>query len=106
MRGNSIGLGNRFVSALMSEILFALVFGGLVYFGYGNVSMSVTTTPSATAPLKRKGRFGQTECLLAAAADPLSRTISCGFAGDRHYGRVEAMDWAEDSGRTSASARF
>jgi hypothetical protein len=23
--------------------------GGLVYFGYGNVSMSVTTTPSATA---------------------------------------------------------
>jgi hypothetical protein len=48
--GNSIGLGNRFLSALMSAVLFALVFGGLVYFGYGNVSMSVTTTPSATAP--------------------------------------------------------
>ena len=48
--GNSIGFGNRFLSALMSAIVFALVFGTLVYFGYGNVSMSVTTTPSTTAP--------------------------------------------------------
>src|SRR5476651_1276223 len=48
--GNSIGLGNRFLGALMSAIVFALVFGALVYFGYGNVSMSVTTTPSTTAP--------------------------------------------------------
>jgi len=48
--GNAIGFGNRFLSALMSAILFALVFGGLVYFGYGSVSMSVTTTPSTTAP--------------------------------------------------------
>ena len=48
--GNSIGFGNRFLSALMSAIVFALVFGALVYFGYGNVSMSVTTTPSTTAP--------------------------------------------------------
>jgi hypothetical protein len=49
--GNSISLGNRFLGALMSSIVFALVFGALVYFGYGNVSMSVTTTPSATAPV-------------------------------------------------------
>jgi hypothetical protein len=48
--GNSIGFGNRFLSALMSAIVFALVFGTLVYFGYGSVSMSVTTTPSAGAP--------------------------------------------------------
>jgi len=48
--GNSIGFGNRFLSALMSAIVFALVFGALVYFGYGNVSMSVKSTPSATAP--------------------------------------------------------
>ena len=48
--GNSIGFGNRFLSAFMSAIVFALVFGALVYFGYGSVSMSVTTTPSATAP--------------------------------------------------------
>ena len=48
--GNSFAFGNRFVGALVSSILFALVFGALVYFGYGNVSMSVTATPSATAP--------------------------------------------------------
>jgi hypothetical protein len=52
--GASIAFGNRFLSALMSAILFAIVFGGLVYFGYGNVSMSVTTTPSATAPAQTK----------------------------------------------------
>jgi hypothetical protein len=48
--GASFAFGNRFISALMSAILFAALFGALVYFGYGNVSMSVTTTPSATAP--------------------------------------------------------
>ena len=48
--GNSFAFGNRYVGALVSAILFALVFGTLVYFGYGNVSMSVTTTPSTTAP--------------------------------------------------------
>ena len=52
--GSSIAFGNRYLSALMSAILFALVFGGLVYFGYGNVSMSVTATPSATAPAQTK----------------------------------------------------
>ena len=48
--GYSIGFGNRFLSALMSALLFSLVFGTLVYFGYGSVSMTVTTTPSITAP--------------------------------------------------------
>ena len=52
--GNSIGFGNRFLSAIMSSIVFALVFGTLVYFGYGSVTMSVTTTPSATAPAQMK----------------------------------------------------
>jgi len=52
--GNAIGFGNRLVSALMSAILFALVFGALVYYGYGSVSMSVTTTPSANAPAQMK----------------------------------------------------
>jgi hypothetical protein len=52
--GNSIGFGNRFLSAIMSAILFALVFGALVYFGYGSVTMSVTTTPSTTAPAQMK----------------------------------------------------
>ena len=48
--GNTIGFGNRVVSALMSAILFAVVFGALVYFGYGSVSMTVSTTPSPNAP--------------------------------------------------------
>ena len=52
--GNSIGFGNRFLSAMMSSIVFALVFGTLVYFGYGSVTMSVTTTPSTTAPAQMK----------------------------------------------------
>jgi hypothetical protein len=50
--GNTIGFGNRLLGALMSAIVFALVFGTLVYFGYGSVSMSVTTTPSASAPVQ------------------------------------------------------
>ena len=51
--GNSITFANRFVSALVSAILFAIVFGALVYFGYGNVSMSVVSLmpPCATNTL-------------------------------------------------------
>jgi hypothetical protein len=52
--GNSIGFGNRILSAIMSSIVFALVFGTLVYFGYGSVTMSLTTTPSTTAPAQMK----------------------------------------------------
>lgn len=52
--GNSIGFGNRFLSAIMSSIVFALVFGTLVYFGYGSVTMSVTTTPNTAAPAQMK----------------------------------------------------
>jgi hypothetical protein len=51
--GNSITFSNRYVSALVSAIVFAIVFGGLVYFGYGNVSMSVTGAPSSTAPARK-----------------------------------------------------
>lgn len=51
--GNTLAFGNRFVNALVTAVVFALVFGSLVYFGYGNISMSVSTTPSATAPAKR-----------------------------------------------------
>jgi hypothetical protein len=52
--GASIAFGSWFLSALASAVLFAVVFGALVYFGYGSVSMSVTTTPSATAPAQAK----------------------------------------------------
>jgi drug/metabolite transporter (DMT)-like permease len=38
------------LSALASAILFAVIFGVLVYYGYGRVEMSVSTTPEPTAP--------------------------------------------------------
>lgn len=38
------------LSALASAIVFAAIFGVLVYYGYGRVEMSVSTTPAPTAP--------------------------------------------------------
>jgi hypothetical protein len=51
--GNTLSFSNRFVNALVTAVVFALVFGSLVYFGYGNISMTVNTSPSTTAPAKR-----------------------------------------------------
>jgi hypothetical protein len=51
--GNTLVFGSRVANALATSIVFALVFGSLVYFGYGNISMSVSTTPSVTAPATR-----------------------------------------------------
>ena len=51
--GNSITFSNRHVSSLASALIFAVVFGGLTYYGYGNVSMSVKTTAAATAPAQK-----------------------------------------------------
>jgi hypothetical protein len=48
--GASLSFGSPLLGALMSAVVFAIVFGALVYFGYGHVSMSVSTTPSTTAP--------------------------------------------------------
>jgi hypothetical protein len=39
------------LNALASAILFALIFGALVYYGYGRVEVSLTTTPSPSAPV-------------------------------------------------------
>jgi len=48
--GASIAFGNRFLSALFGAVLFGVVFGALVYSGYGNVSMTLNSVPNATAP--------------------------------------------------------
>lgn len=48
--GNAITFKNRFGNALVTAIVFALVFGALVYYGYGGVTMELTTTPDAAAP--------------------------------------------------------
>ena len=47
---NSITFSNRYISALASALLFALLFGGLTYSGFGNVSMSVKTTSNLAVP--------------------------------------------------------
>jgi uncharacterized membrane protein len=38
------------LNALASAIVFAVIFGVLVYYGYGRVEMSVSMTPEPTAP--------------------------------------------------------
>ena len=51
--GNSITFSNRYISALVSAFVFAGVFGGLTYYGYGNVSMSVKTQTAPTPPAQK-----------------------------------------------------
>ena len=38
------------LNALASALLFALIFGILVFYGYGKVEMTVSTTPAPSAP--------------------------------------------------------
>ena len=51
--GNTLSFSNRTLNALVTAVVFSLVFGSLVYYGYGNIAMSVSTTPSASAPAKK-----------------------------------------------------
>jgi hypothetical protein len=51
--GNTLAFGSRVVNAFVTAVVFTLVFGSLVYFGYGNISMTVSATPSAAAPVNR-----------------------------------------------------
>ena len=49
--GSTIVFSSRPVlNALASAIVFATIFGFLVYYGYGKVEMSVSTTPEPSAP--------------------------------------------------------
>jgi hypothetical protein len=49
--GNSIYFGNRFVNALLTAVVFALIFGALAYFKLGTVTMTLPGLP--TAPVAR-----------------------------------------------------
>jgi hypothetical protein len=51
--GNALAFGSRVVNALVTAIVFTLIFGSLVYFGYGSISMTVSATPSVSAPATR-----------------------------------------------------
>ena len=48
--GNYLSFGNRLANALTTALVFAAIFGALVYFGYGNISISVKSEPSLNAP--------------------------------------------------------
>ena len=48
--GNSLTFSNRFINALVTAILFGLIFGALTYFGYGGIEISIDTVPAADAP--------------------------------------------------------
>jgi hypothetical protein len=52
--GNVVAFGSRVTNAFVTAVLFAVIFGALVYFGYGNITLSVSTTPSPTAPATKK----------------------------------------------------
>ncbi|HZP07886.1 hypothetical protein [Methyloceanibacter sp.] len=39
------------LNALTSAVLFAIGFGALVYYGYGKIDVSLSTTPSPSAPV-------------------------------------------------------
>ncbi|MGI9571553.1 MAG: hypothetical protein ACR2PH_17850 [Desulfobulbia bacterium] len=41
--GNTITFSNRFFNALATAIVFAIIFGALIHFGIGDVSMAVKT---------------------------------------------------------------
>ncbi len=53
---NSITFSNRVLNAFVTAILFGLIFGGLVYFGYGGVEMRISSTPSPNAPAMAPAR--------------------------------------------------
>ena len=50
--GNNITFSNRVINAFVTALIFGVIFGVLVYFGYGSVQMTVSSTPSATAPAR------------------------------------------------------
>jgi hypothetical protein len=51
--GNALSFGSRVTNAFVTAVVFTVVFGALVYFGYGKITMSVSSTPSITAPAKK-----------------------------------------------------
>ena len=44
--GNLLAFWGRLANAFATALVFANVFGALVYYGYGNITMTVSTTHS------------------------------------------------------------
>jgi len=51
--GNLIAFGNRLANAVVTAIVFGLIFGALMFYGYGDVQMRFTTEQSPNAPSER-----------------------------------------------------
>ena len=52
--GNTITFSNRTLNALVTAIIFAIIFGALSFYGYGSVRIQAQTTPAANAPATMK----------------------------------------------------
>ena len=50
--GNSILFNNRFLNALVTSIVFAVIFGAVTYFGFGSITMKAGPPSSTTEPAK------------------------------------------------------
>ncbi len=48
--GNSILFNNRLLNALVTSIVFAVVFGAVAFFGFGSITMKASSPSSAVAP--------------------------------------------------------
>ncbi len=48
--GNILAFGNRLFNAIVTAVVFGLVFGALSFYGYGGVEVEFSTTPSISAP--------------------------------------------------------
>ncbi len=47
---NSIFSANNFLNALLTALIFGLIFAGLVHFGMGGIEISIDTPDLATEP--------------------------------------------------------
>ncbi len=53
--GNILAFGSRFVNALVTAILFAIVFGALTHFALGGIAVEIRDTPAENAPANNSG---------------------------------------------------
>ena len=53
--GNLIAFGNRLANAIITAIIFGLIFGALMFYGYGDVRMTLSTEQRLDAPSEQMG---------------------------------------------------
>lgn len=57
--GNALLFVNKFLNALLTAVVFALIFGALTYFGFGTVNVELTAEPAGRAPATSGQGIGQ-----------------------------------------------